>query len=99
MVRLPGGAKSFGSGLLQRPRVRDSATRRTIKMHKTLDKHDSIHGDSMCSGLSLDTPRSKRLLCLLIATTSLYALEGMGQRLQNLAHGMAVPSHTYLALC
>ena len=57
MVRLPGGAKSFGSGLLQRPRVRDSATRRTIKMHKTFEKQDSIHRDTICSGLSLDTPR------------------------------------------
>jgi hypothetical protein len=39
------------------PRVRKSVTRRTIKMHKTFEKQDGIHRDTICSGISLDTPR------------------------------------------
>jgi hypothetical protein len=49
-----------------------------MKMHNRFETQDTVHRDAICSGLSLETSRVRRLLCFLIARTSPYAFVGTG---------------------
>jgi hypothetical protein len=55
-------------GLVHPPHVQNFVTRIAIENHDSFEGQDSTHRDVTCFGLSLDTRRVWKVLCLSIAS-------------------------------